>query len=107
MVLAPILNSRQPLIVAWNNLVDKMSRQESLELLEERLCGGLCNISDQLSVQVLESLSEGIVITNEQGYIKYANQAFGAIINVELLEEAETKKLIEVMQQELLDRIRT
>ncbi|QDU81893.1 Alkaline phosphatase synthesis sensor protein PhoR [Polystyrenella longa] len=103
--LDPIMNSSQPLVLAWNKLAEKMAHQESLQVLEERVCGEINSSHDQLSTQALENLSEGIVVTNDEGMIQYANLSFGAILNVELPEEVKTKTLAEILPDELYERI--
>ncbi|MCA9039795.1 MAG: PAS domain-containing protein [Planctomycetaceae bacterium] len=102
---APIMNSDQPLILAWNRLAEKLVRQESLEVLEEKLCCGMNSSSDQLSMQALENLSEGIVLTNEDGIIKYANQAFSTILNIANSNELNSKVLADVIPEDLFERI--
>ena len=102
---APIPNSNQPVVLAWNRLAENMAHQETLQVLEERLCGEMASNRDQLGTQILDNLSEGIVVTNEHGVIKYANQAFCAILNIDPNSEIAAKPLSDVIPADLFERI--
>lgn len=76
--LAPI-QSRGASAFGWNRLLQEFTSERAAGGLDERLSGAVQAIRHEKSDDVLNSLTDGIAITDQDGLITFANQAMGAL----------------------------
>ena len=63
----------------WNRLLQEFTSERADGGLEERLSGAVQAIRHEKSDDVLNSLTDGIAVTDQDGQITFANQAMGAL----------------------------
>ena len=68
-----------PAAFGWNRLVEVFQRSEQHRILEQRVEQGLSTLVGKQGHDILNSLPDGLAITNQEGHITFANQAFTAI----------------------------
>lgn len=79
-------NGLQPLstggaaALGWNALLERVSRQEILANIESRLSSSLSTSSQQRLQDILNSLPDGVALTDAQGRILLANRALQALV---------------------------
>ena len=66
--------------VGWNRIADKFEPQES-GALEERLSSAVQALRQEKSDDVLNSMAEGVSVTDRDGRITFANQAMAAFFS--------------------------
>ena len=76
--LKPLAESA-PAAVGWNNVLQQLRDHQTFSHLESRLTQSSCSIDVQRWQIVCNSLSDGIVVCDQQGQICLANNAMAAI----------------------------
>ncbi len=67
----------------WNNIVDEMRSHQALTVLESRIDAKLSSQKNTDETAVLDSLAEGIGVTDLQGQLTFVNPALEAILAVD------------------------
>ena len=76
-----------PVISGWNQIVHQTANSQSMEGLEARLNRSLDGLKLQKSEQILNSLPDGVAVTDPQGLITFINQSLSALLNMEVGED--------------------
>jgi two-component system phosphate regulon sensor histidine kinase PhoR len=69
--------------LGWNHLVDERGSGWKRPSLDERLSEAVRGLGRQKSDDILNSLSEGVIVTDPDERIQFANQAVAALLNHE------------------------
>ncbi len=73
------VEARGPAAVGWNRLVDQCETDRSSSGLDQRLSESVEQLRQRGANEVLDSLPDGLAVTDAQGQITFANQALVAI----------------------------
>ncbi len=73
------VEARGPAALGWNRLVDQCERDRSGSGLDQRLSESVEQLRQRRENDILDSLPDGLAVTDEQGRITFANQALAAI----------------------------
>lgn len=92
------LNGSEPAIVGWNTLLERLATQDALSALEQRLSASLASRRDHRAATVLQTLSEGIALTEAGGRILYANRALAVLVRSDSSEEMTGKNLLPLLR---------
>ena len=68
-----------PAARGWNRLVDQCKRDRSCSGLGQRLNQSVGQLRQRQANEILDSLPDGLAVTDEEGRIVFANQALAAI----------------------------
>lgn len=90
------LPGAEPTIIGWNRLIERLSAQDSLAALEQRVASALSGRKDGRLLDVLNSLSDGIVVTEKDGTIVLANNAFAGILKSESVDDLIGENLVKL-----------
>lgn len=88
-----------PVSAAWNRLQDRAASRQALEQLESRLNDALGANGSHNSLQMLDSLPDGIAVTDRDENITMANSAFRALLDIPADEELANRRLDELLPQ--------
>ena len=83
--------------VGWNRIADRFEQQES-GALEERLSSAVQALRQEKSDDVLNSMAEGVSVTDRDGRITFANQAMAALFS----ETGEAESLHSQIMEQVL-----
>lgn len=72
-----------PAAAGWNRLVDQTTSSRSTASLEASLTKALGGMREQKSERILNSLPEGIALTDKDRSVSYSNQAFCTLLNTD------------------------
>jgi two-component system phosphate regulon sensor histidine kinase PhoR len=106
--LAPIAGGTDE-IRGWNRLVDAVSATQLQDGLQQRLAVALEGFRQRKGDQILNSLSEGLAVTDEAGRITFANETMRALLDGKRDCEGDLCRLLELdmsdgQSQKLADR---
>ena len=73
------VKARSPAALGWNRLVDEYNRDRHCSTLDQRLSEAMAQFRQQEAGEILNSLPDGLAVTDEQGQITFANQALAAL----------------------------
>ena len=85
--------SRSVVNLGWNRLVDALGRSnqgDSSQGVSERVAAAIQSRKDNESQQILESLSDGLAVTDAEGRITFANRTVAALLGE--LEESSPRE---------------
>lgn len=115
-VSADTIDSAGVTAAGWNRIVAELKRinsQAAGETLQQRISQTLAQRRAARGFEVLESLPEGVAVTDPEGRIEFANAAINALLHGdsatieglwrETLGEAEAQKLLDVPAQRPLN----
>jgi len=88
-----------PVSVAWNRMQDLAGSRQTLEKLELRLNDALGSGNSHNSLQMLDSLPDGIAVTDRDENITLVNSAFRALVGISADEELSNRRLDEWLPQ--------
>lgn len=71
---------QSPSALGWNRIIEELKRCDSLTGLDSRLGKGLDTVRHGQTNHILNSLSDGIAVTDEDCRITLSNQSLGAIL---------------------------
>ena len=71
----------------WDLLVELVQRDQAPQGLQERLRQALEGYRHQKADQILNTLPDGIAVTDAQGVITFANKALGGLLGLRLAQE--------------------
>jgi PAS domain-containing protein len=91
------LNGNEPAIVGWNTLLERIATQDALSALEQRLSASLASRRDHRATTILQTLSDGIALTETGGRILYANRALAVLLRTDSAEELTGKNLMPLL----------
>ncbi len=77
------LPGNDPSVFGWNTLLDRLATQASLTALEQSVTRALRGYEDQQFLAVINSLPDGIAVTDATGRIKLANTALAVFASKE------------------------
>jgi len=103
LVVEPVVNDGS-IATGWNRLAGMMARmqgEESGGTLKDRVAEALATRRQSQSLDILQSLQEGIAVTNAEGRIEFANAAIASLLDIEL-EDSSQGHLVE---RSLLDAL--
>jgi len=85
----------------WNRLVELLQHGQAPHGLQQRLQQALENYRHQKAEQILNTLPDGIAVTDDQGVIAFANKALGGLLGLGTgQEELQGKHIRECLQLE-------
>lgn len=84
-------------ILGWNALLERLELQTSLVAIEERVAQKLAGFQDGQFLSVLNSLPDGIAVTDASGRITLANTVLAAFANEDNLSDLSGKDLLEAV----------
>jgi signal transduction histidine kinase len=79
LTLAPVAGSA-PEFRGWNRLVDALSATQLQEGLQQRLAAALEGFRQRKGEQILNSLADGLAVTDEAGRVTFANETMRALL---------------------------
>jgi PAS domain S-box-containing protein len=82
----------------WNRLVDQAQSSRSSASLEASLARALGGMREQKAERILNSLADGIAVTDTDGSITFANQAFCTLLNT-YSDKLRSGEVMELLQQ--------
>ncbi len=94
------LPGNEPSVFGWNTLLDRLASQASLTALEQGVTQALCGYEDQQFHAVINSLPEGIAVTDAAGEIKLGNTALAVFASVESPEDLVGEVLLSALRCE-------
>jgi PAS domain S-box-containing protein len=86
-----------PLSLGWNRLaeyVERLQGPEGAQSLEQRLHEATASRRESQHVDILQNLADGVAVTDMEGRITFVNRAVAALLNEDISEGAEIKKLL-------------
>ncbi|HET6424051.1 MAG TPA: ATP-binding protein [Planctomycetaceae bacterium] len=92
------LNGNEPAIVGWNTLLERIATRDALSALEQRLSASLASRRDHRAATILQTLSDGVVLTETGGRILYANRALAVLLQCESADELLGKNLMPLLR---------
>ncbi len=92
------LRGDEPAVWGWNALVERLATQESLKSLESRVVQAMDQRKDQQLLDVFNSLTDAIVVTDSVGRIVLANKALFAIADLPSEEELTRQDLFSTLR---------
>ena len=81
------LPGAEPTVIGWNAMVERLASQESLTSLEQRISSALKVRKVSHLRNVINSLPDGIIVTEKDGNIVLANQAMAGLFRAESADE--------------------
>jgi two-component system phosphate regulon sensor histidine kinase PhoR len=90
--LTPILEAT-PLAQGWNRLLDRITSGGLPGDIEDKLASALNSSRQAREADVLNSLTDGIVVSDDKGYILRANRAIQAILVRDTSESLENQRI--------------
>ena len=69
--------------LGWNRVVDRLNEQVDCSPLEQRISDAVASRKQSRTDTILQSISDGIAVTDPEGRIEFANNALAAILGVE------------------------
>lgn len=96
--LDPIPES-DPISAAWNRMQGLVASRRSLEKLETRINESLSASDAGGSLHLLDSLPDGIAVTDRDGTIKRANSALRVLLGIDTEADLTGRKLAELLPQ--------
>ncbi|MDA1054754.1 MAG: ATP-binding protein [Planctomycetota bacterium] len=76
--LSPI-NSRSPSVLGWNRIVHNFPHESTPTALGQRLSDAVQSLRQTKSDDVLNSLTDGVAVSDQDGTITFANQSMAAM----------------------------
>ncbi|HRX80043.1 MAG TPA: ATP-binding protein, partial [Pirellulaceae bacterium] len=92
--LTPI-KSRGPSVLGWNRIAGQFHEESSQGSLDKRLSDAVQSLRQGKSDDVLNSLTEGIAVSDQDGKITFANQAMAALFAADSQIESMRGKEVE------------
>jgi two-component system phosphate regulon sensor histidine kinase PhoR len=96
-VILPPLADAHPAAVGWNQVRDRVTRQQALTNLETRLAGSLGGVRQRRLEDALNSLSDGVAVTDSGNVITFANRSFATIFGLKPEEPAVGRRVPDVL----------
>lgn len=87
----------EPAIRGWNALLERFVTQESLIALEQRVTEALQRREDQQQSDVINSLPDGIAVTDKRGRVLLANNALRAGVSSTLSDDIDGQSLFQLL----------
>ena len=88
----------EPIILAWNAVVDRLSRQRSLASLEQDVTRALQKFGEHRLLDVISSLPDGIALTDAAGRIQCANPALCSLTGAAAPDRLTGESLLEALR---------
>ncbi len=83
----------------WDRLVEFVQRDQAPQGIEQRLRQALEGYRHQKAEQILNTLTDGVAVTDEQGVITFANKALGGLLGLGAgQEELRGKKIQQCLE---------
>ncbi len=92
------LNGNEPAVAGWNALLERLATQDALSALEQRLSASLASRRDHRAATILQTLSDGIALTETGGRILFANRALAVLVRSESGDELTGKNLLPLLR---------
>jgi two-component system phosphate regulon sensor histidine kinase PhoR len=73
------LQSRGPSVLGWNRIVREFQKENASTGLDQRLSEAVQSLRQGKSDDVLNSLTDGVAVSDQKGMITFANQAMAAM----------------------------
>ncbi len=81
--------------LGWNRLVEEHNQARQKAGLQSRLATTLEGFRQRKADQILNSLPDGVALTDDQGHVTFANQALAALLGMGMDNEALCGKTME------------
>jgi PAS domain S-box-containing protein len=93
----------EPAATGWNKILDQMSALNSLQGLEERLSQSLGGLKQHKLEHVLNTMGDGVALTDADGTVTLANNALAALVRSESPRALEGKRIQDALAFETAD----
>ncbi|MBC8356463.1 MAG: PAS domain-containing protein [Planctomycetes bacterium] len=93
--LSPI-KSRGPNVLGWNRIVREFQEENTQNSLDQRLGDAVRTLRQGKSDDILNSLPEGIAVSDQDGIITFANQSMAALLAADAQVDSLLGKSVEV-----------
>jgi len=100
--LKPVVGA-EPAAAGWNRILDQLTTLNSLQGLEERLSQSLGGLKQQNLEQILNTMDDGVVLTDADGTITLANNAAAALAKSESPNALQGRRIQEALSFETAD----
>ncbi|MDB5388882.1 MAG: hypothetical protein JWM11_4528 [Planctomycetaceae bacterium] len=74
------LDEPSPTAIGWNRIVERALGQRAASNLETKLSQSLGSLHEKRSERILNSLSDGVALTDKDGCIIFTNRPFGVLL---------------------------
>lgn len=78
------LDEPNPTAIGWNRIVERALGQRVVSSLETKLSQSLGSLHEKRSERILNSLSDGVALTDKDGCIIFTNRPFGVLLQQSL-----------------------
>ena len=89
-----------PLSAGWNRVLDLILTRQTLEKLESRLNDAVDGGCLQAEGQIINSLPDGVAVTDPEGRVRIANHALRALLDIDPNESLDGRTMLDLLSSE-------